>query len=488
MKKNIFIFTLLLLSSLLTKAQAIRKEFNEMTDSEKTELVAAFYQLRDLDNDGIEAPADTDPNDDDIINDLADFHLNNFSFDNAADPTIPDLHLNLPDEPTREIFLSWHRSMIFELEQYMQDINPNIGMPYWNSTQIAGYDNTTVTNTINSTLFNANFLGPFETDWAITRNVGLWTDALPAPGNYTNIFNQTDFFIFSDRLERRAPHNGAHRWVGGTMQSSASARDPIFYLHHTFVDKLWVEWVNLGNTSLYTKTSDMIRYDGTYTFHGVTKPNIAPNDIIDHKTFGTFYAENQLAELEDYTVSNTYNAQENFYYQYTIQSGNNFTIPNLTDCKFESVNEIVLTPGFLSETGSNFIAKIDTDNDISTSARSSVTESRKGVKNPFDENLNTQVIIFNQEDLNRMNDDVTIIKSFPNPFTDKIYINLSNEVENCKIEVINMMGKVIRTETYEDVINIELGGMYDLSNGVYVLRVYDSSKEKLLIAKRFIKL
>lgn len=480
MKKYFFSFFLIISCSSLIFSQAIRKSYKEMTSSERIALRDAFYQLRDLDNDGA---GDLDPNDDDLINDLGDFHLNFFSFDNSADPTQLDLHLNLPDEPTREIFLAWHRAMIFELEQYMQDLNPNLSIPYWDTVQPDGFDNNAVIADAMATLFTADFLGPFDTDWSLGRNIGAQVNALPEVSDLPSIFSQTDFFTFSNRLERRSPHSGAHRWVGGVMQTSASARDPVFYLHHAFVDKLWHDWAVMPNTSSYIRT-DMLRYDGTYTFHGVTKPLINPNDILDSKVYGTFFAENQLAQLEDYTVSNTYNNTENFYYQYTIEAGNNFMVPNSKDCKFESVNEILLTPGFFSESGSNFVAKIDTDNDINTLARNGV-ESKVGVHNPFDVNLNTQVIIFNEE---LSSDNVTIIKSFPNPFTDKIFINLSKEIKDCKIKVYNMMGKVIRTENYQNVRNIELDGMYDLANGVYVLEVSDTSKEKPLIVRRLIKL
>jgi tyrosinase len=37
-------------------------------------------------------------------------------------------------------------------------------------------------------------------------------------------------------------HNRVHVWVGGTMARPISPADPVFFLHHCFVDKLWVEW------------------------------------------------------------------------------------------------------------------------------------------------------------------------------------------------------------------------------------------------------
>jgi len=38
-------------------------------------------------------------------------------------------------------------------------------------------------------------------------------------------------------------HNSVHLWVGGQMRVvSISPNDPVFWLHHTFVDKVWDMW------------------------------------------------------------------------------------------------------------------------------------------------------------------------------------------------------------------------------------------------------
>jgi hypothetical protein len=50
------------------------------------------------------------------------------------------------------------------------------------------------------------------------------------------------------------------------MNTRQSPKDPIFYLHHGMVDKLWQDWEDKPNTtSTYVKTS-MPRYNGTHTF------------------------------------------------------------------------------------------------------------------------------------------------------------------------------------------------------------------------------
>ena len=37
-------------------------------------------------------------------------------------------------------------------------------------------------------------------------------------------------------------HNRVHRWVGGSMQPASSPNDPVFWLHHCNVDRLWAQW------------------------------------------------------------------------------------------------------------------------------------------------------------------------------------------------------------------------------------------------------
>jgi hypothetical protein len=44
-------------------------------------------------------------------------------------------------------------------------------------------------------------------------------------------------------------HNGVHRWVGGTMTGRLSASDPIFYMHHAFIDLIWEEFRKRQNSS-----------------------------------------------------------------------------------------------------------------------------------------------------------------------------------------------------------------------------------------------
>lgn len=425
-----------------------------MTDYEKTELVNAFYLLR---------------NGPDLFIDLAVFHADFFNFDNTADPTLPDLHFNLPDEPEREIFLGWHRRQMLEMEQAVQDINPEISLAFWNSS---------VNQSTTGPLWEEELLGSFNTNWSLNRNLG-GNGPLPTPTEISDLMAETDFLVFSNTLERQAPHRGAHVWIGGPMNSPLSPRDPAFYFHHSFVDKIWHDWEEIHQSSSFIPTS-LLRYDGTYVFNGETLPLVDPNDITDTRSLGVFYGENGLAQLDNYIVSNTYRPEEIFYYQFTIEAGDNFLAPAGTSSRFESVTEINLTPGFEAAPGSSFEALIDTENN-GTSKSGPI---RLVNPYPYSEDL-FKPIVWEEGDA-IANDKNVIIAAHPNPFTEKITINLSKRTD-CIIEVFNMMGMKIREEAFQNTDTLIIKNLYGLSAGFYVIRV-TNGKGDLLVAKRVIKL
>ena len=46
------------------------------------------------------------------------------------------------------------------------------------------------------------------------------------------------------------PHDGVHQAIGGNMSVvDLSSRDPIFFLHHANVDRLWTAWNRRGNAN-----------------------------------------------------------------------------------------------------------------------------------------------------------------------------------------------------------------------------------------------
>jgi hypothetical protein len=46
-------------------------------------------------------------------------------------------------------------------------------------------------------------------------------------------------------------HNRVHAWVSGSMAPFSSPNDPVFFLHHCNVDRLWAEWQRANPTWKY---------------------------------------------------------------------------------------------------------------------------------------------------------------------------------------------------------------------------------------------
>jgi tyrosinase len=123
-------------------------------------------------------------------------------------------------------FLTWHREYLAKLEAALIAMNPLVTIPYWDWVN---------DRAIPSQLTNAGDLA----NWGITRgtfNAG-W---LPTAGQINAVLASPDFTTFTGALEQ--PHNWVHRAVGGTMVMSTSPADPLFWLHHAFIDKLWADW------------------------------------------------------------------------------------------------------------------------------------------------------------------------------------------------------------------------------------------------------
>jgi tyrosinase len=77
------------------------------------------------------------------------------------------------------------------------------------------------------------------------------------------------FWFFWNQLEAGMPevtppfveiptHNNAHRFIGGHMGGAFSPNDPIFWLHHSNVDRMWAQWQKFqqGIGSTHPRSAD----------------------------------------------------------------------------------------------------------------------------------------------------------------------------------------------------------------------------------------
>jgi tyrosinase len=232
------------------------------------------------------------------------------------------LHVNnMPAAHRGPAFFPWHREMLRRFELDLQAIDSSVTLPYWNWT---------IDNSATSSIWNADFMGgngrpsdgkvmdgPFAFDggnWPLAgggflaRRFSLGVATLPTAMDLSNALEITPYDVspyndgsslagFRNTLEgwRNGPqlHNRVHVWVGGSMSPSSSPNDPVFFLHHCFIDKCWADWQALHPTeAAYAPTSGAASghnlNDAMQPWAGLGQ-TITPASLVDHHALGYAY-------------------------------------------------------------------------------------------------------------------------------------------------------------------------------------------------------
>ncbi|GAA1179141.1 tyrosinase [Kitasatospora gansuensis] len=213
-------------------------------------------------------------------------------------------------------FLPWHRRFLLQFEQALQAIDPTVTLPYWDWTA----DRTT-----GATIWGADFMGgngrssdgqvttgPFaysSGNWTLTvrpdsrnylrRSLGTGVAQLPSRTETDGVLAIAEYDAapwnstsagFRNNLEGWRGvnlHNRVHVWVGGMMSTGMSPNDPVFWLHHCFIDKLWAEWQKRHPAAGYLPTAGTAN---VVDLNDTMKPwnDVTPADMLDHTTRYTY--------------------------------------------------------------------------------------------------------------------------------------------------------------------------------------------------------
>ena len=169
-----------------------------------------------------------------------------------------------------DTFLHWHRHYILNFELICGQLigDPGFALAYWNWSAKNGtipnpfYDLQKLNVTFWKDPSNAqsNNWSPNTVNTkgarALLKGQGLQSSSSSfSQTKIDDIKENTDFDLFQSELEG-GPHNNAHTITGGSsggtnghMRSGMSPLDPIFWLHHCNIDRIWAEWQSAGNTS-----------------------------------------------------------------------------------------------------------------------------------------------------------------------------------------------------------------------------------------------
>lgn len=175
-------------------------------------------------------------------------------------------------------FLAFHRGQIQDLEtELMQEAKDcSMTFPFWDwSMDVATFK----TSEIWSDEYMGNAQGcvvsglpggweyPYKTKKPCVERKVEFRNSLPDSRKIALFIQDTpQFDKFVKNLE--LTHNGAHAAIGGNMAGKvgkASPSDPMFYLHHAFIDAIYFKWQQINDdTSAALLRDDLVPMIGKY--------------------------------------------------------------------------------------------------------------------------------------------------------------------------------------------------------------------------------
>jgi hypothetical protein len=226
----------------------VRKDVETLTEEEKNRFIRAFSLLNQKDGYA-------------FYKQFTDMHIAN---------TDNEIHFY-------ENFLPWHRLYLLNLERDLQEIDASVSLHYWRwdfpapnlfSENFAGkIDIVTTGNAAVPTFSLSNPLRNWKPpgsaqllrsafNWDLTLNGG-WDVLINrnAPESYAiNMGKGIYLNLFWDQNRPRgsrpgyifsAPHGGGHMSFRGQISDIPTApQDPVFFMLHSNVDRLWALWQN----------------------------------------------------------------------------------------------------------------------------------------------------------------------------------------------------------------------------------------------------
>ncbi|MFE1753620.1 tyrosinase family protein [Streptomyces anandii] len=241
---------------------------------------------------------------------------------------VPDGETGLRAAHMAPSFLPWHRKFLLDLEGALRRVDDSVSVPYWDWTRNASATAVPWTGDLLGGTGRASdrqvMTGPFayrNGKWTIkagvtdtrylTRDLGRSAKpitlptakdvsaALADPVYDTAPWNSTSTKGFRNKVEGWGPgrppaswrnHNRVHRWVGGHMVGGASVNDPVFWLHHAFIDLLWSRWQRRHPGARYLPDKPPAQGDaqhGRVVARQESLPpwDVTPRELEDHSRF-----------------------------------------------------------------------------------------------------------------------------------------------------------------------------------------------------------
>ncbi|CAN5412243.1 hypothetical protein BH09PSE1_BH09PSE1_15170 [soil metagenome] len=185
------------------------------------------------------------------------------------------------------LFLPWHRLELAHLERIIGRLtgHERFGLPYWDWQGDRFLPSWTTTPGMPLYEPNrapgANALDYSKARWATSRNVAR--------------LQSDDFSTFVGRFPTGAGaveaygHNHIHVLVGGLMsRTETAAQDPVFWMHHCNVDRVWATWQQLARRT-YPAAWSATKVEGYIGPDGVSTGVWSAGQVVETRSLGYRY-------------------------------------------------------------------------------------------------------------------------------------------------------------------------------------------------------
>lgn len=185
-------------------------------------------------------------------------------------------------------FLPWHRAYLYYAERIMRRYSgdPSFALPYWNYADPQARTLPAIFRDPNSPLYDGTRRAPVNNGTDGLSDFIVVQGANQSMANIAFADLDTRVPTFGGPALRQLqhtgntfgalenlPHNWVHGFVGGNMgDADRAARDPIFYLHHANIDRMWEQWLRMGGGR--ANPGDRTWLDQTFTFYDENKQRV----------------------------------------------------------------------------------------------------------------------------------------------------------------------------------------------------------------------
>ncbi|XP_052233568.1 putative tyrosinase-like protein tyr-3 [Dreissena polymorpha] len=242
-------------------------------------------------------------------------------------------------------FLPWHRVFLALFEEALRQKDPSVSLPYWDSTlddnMAAGpgfsvmWDNAHLgpgTGTVDA----GPFAGWNTAEGPLQRAVARGNGNLVRQDRINTLLNSCLLDEFTDPWE--STHDSVHVWVGGTMERSFAASDPVFYMHHAFVDYIWERFRQRQRTACGVDPATDYPPDRPDSpDHSGANPMVGMDFLRNRDGIADYWINNWFNYTDSPTCANNCGNSEDLYCDTAINRC-------VSDSRFDFGNPVSTTP------------------------------------------------------------------------------------------------------------------------------------------------